>query len=451
MKKYIALILGVLFVLGFAASAFATHAEIPADTQAAVAKGGTQITLGGDLRFRGEVNNNTADFNNDGADHSAAYDGRVRLTVNAQVTPNTTGYVAIEATDGPGKTAYTWGNSTVFNKGTGLYQEGDQKRGTLNILEAYILHTGTGLLGVTSGIKVGHMALALGNNLFFDHTIFGDDAILVLAYPTKELLVAAVTAKFREGMKTLNDDSTAYVALFHYTGSGYNLSGDVSYVDDQNVCLGLGVSCHLWNFALRGDTTAGGLGIKADLEVQTGKVDPAGLNFRGYAFLAGLSYKLDNVKLALDFGYGSGDDNATDKKISTFITSLSDTQHTTIVYDYRTVGAAGFKDTGIANTTYARLGASSPLAKDLTGDLNLYLLRSTKKALGLVDIGLGSATTSNDIGTEVDAKINYALDKNLNYYVEGGYLFAGDYWKAVTSGKSPDNAYMIRHGIQLSF
>ena len=59
MKKYLALVLGVLFTLGFAASAFAIHAEIPAETQAVVAKGSTQITMGGELRFRGELRNNT--------------------------------------------------------------------------------------------------------------------------------------------------------------------------------------------------------------------------------------------------------------------------------------------------------------------------------------------------------------------------------------------------------
>jgi hypothetical protein len=53
LKKYLALMLGVLFVLSFAASAFAIHAEIPSETQAVVAKGGTQITLGGELRTRG--------------------------------------------------------------------------------------------------------------------------------------------------------------------------------------------------------------------------------------------------------------------------------------------------------------------------------------------------------------------------------------------------------------
>jgi len=48
-KKTFAGIAAVLFVLSFAASAFAIHAEIPAESQAVVGKGTTQITLGGEL------------------------------------------------------------------------------------------------------------------------------------------------------------------------------------------------------------------------------------------------------------------------------------------------------------------------------------------------------------------------------------------------------------------
>ena len=47
MKKFLAIILGTIFVLSFAATAFAIHAEIPSETQAVVAKGTTQITIDG--------------------------------------------------------------------------------------------------------------------------------------------------------------------------------------------------------------------------------------------------------------------------------------------------------------------------------------------------------------------------------------------------------------------
>ena len=61
MKKTFAVIAAVLFVLSFAASAFAIHAEIPAETQAVVAKSATQITLGGEIRVRGWYTNNLGD------------------------------------------------------------------------------------------------------------------------------------------------------------------------------------------------------------------------------------------------------------------------------------------------------------------------------------------------------------------------------------------------------
>ena len=53
MKKYLALVLGVLFVLSFAASAFAIHAEIPSETQAVVSAQDIQIKLSGEIRVRG--------------------------------------------------------------------------------------------------------------------------------------------------------------------------------------------------------------------------------------------------------------------------------------------------------------------------------------------------------------------------------------------------------------
>jgi len=193
-KKYLAILLGVVFVLGFAASAFAIHAEIPAESQATVAKGSTQITIGGDIRVRGEYQDNTTTLQSGNNDHITFYDQRIRLSLNAQVTPNTTGFVMIEAADGKQSTGYAWGGNNVPSQGAvGIYQYGDSKRGELNLLEAWIQYKGSGLLGIPAGIKVGHMPLALGNKMFFDHTLFGDDAIVLFADPTKEMHIVALT------------------------------------------------------------------------------------------------------------------------------------------------------------------------------------------------------------------------------------------------------------------
>jgi hypothetical protein len=453
-KKFLAIFLGVVFVLGFAASAFAIHAEIPAETQAVVAKGATQINIGGDLLFRGEFNNNTTDFNSDFSDHNELYDGRVRLSVNAQVTPNTQGMVMIEAADSNVDTAYTWGQDATG--AFGLYSAGNAKQAQLNLLEAWILHTGSGLLGVPAGIKVGHMPLALGNNLFFDHSRFGDDAVLVFVQPLKELELAALTAKFREGATNLNDDATTYVGLFAYNTKEFGLSGDVTYVDDQQSFGTAGgalvpfgaTATHFWNFGLRGNVNVGGLGIKADGELQSGKIDGIDVKFRGYAILAGLSYDVSGVKLGLDWAYGSGD-NSADAKLKSFVTSLSDTEHYTLVYEYRTPNACGQQHGGICNTMYLKGSLAADLMKDLSGNLDLYWLHANKKWFGPGE-GFGAPTSSSDIGVELDGKVNYKIDRNLNYFVEGGYLFAGDYWKDLV-GKNPDDAFMVRHGIELSF
>ena len=61
MKNYLALILGVFFVLTLAESVFAIMAEIPAETQAVAAKNDIHITLGGEIRVRGWYTNNIGD------------------------------------------------------------------------------------------------------------------------------------------------------------------------------------------------------------------------------------------------------------------------------------------------------------------------------------------------------------------------------------------------------
>ena len=474
MKKYLALVLGVLFTLGFAVSAFAIHAEIPAETQAVVAKGATQIKLGGELRFRGEIKNNTDLDENSGVgentDTSSAYDGRVRIRVQADVSKNTQGVIHLEGGNGLTGDTYTWGSGSTgtiadsgtatkgtssFSEGKGYYGFGNGKRGDINILEAWIQHKFT---SIPVGIKVGHMPLALGNKLFFDHSKFGDDAIVVFANPTKELHVALLTAKFLEGSSTSADDADAYVGLFVYSPSkGTSISGDVTMVDDKRFGGDLDPNdngVHLYNYGLRADTAVGGLGIKADLELQGGKVkrETSEEKFKGFAYLVGLSYKVDPVKLSLDYAYGSGDDNSSDDKGKTFVNALGGSQHYTYVYEYRAASATSSNTssntgTGLANTQYIRLGVNGDLTKDLNLNVNLYRLRAVKAA---VAAGYNyRAGTSKNIGSELDAKITYKLDKNLVYFVEGGYLWTGKFYDSATV--AADDAYAVRHGITLNF
>lgn len=515
MKKSLIVILSMLFVLGLTVSAFAIHAEIPSETQSVVAKGTTQITLGGEIRLRGEFKKNVLDFDDDIAggkggsygtatttDNYAAYDQRVRLHLQADVTPNTMGFIQLESGDSNTSDTYTWGSPDEGATGNVGGTLGNAKRGDLRILQAWIQHKGSGLLGTPAGIKVGHMPIKLGNGLFLDHSKYGDDAILLFADPTKEMHVALAHVKFNEGATTStgmpvatagNDDDNAYSLLFNYKVNGINFGGDVLYGDLQDFSTPTGTQTeplHFWNFGLRGDTTVAGLKLYADLEVQTGKAkraydDPNNTavtdidrKYKGYAWMVGGNYTVSDVTLGLETAYGSGDKIDGSKTVAdsgakneSFVTSLGADPHYTYVYEYRAPSAAGTPGTGsntvhttgtgLANTWYIKASASAKPMKDLTAALSLYYLRAAK---GVAIMGAtnsnGSPKVSKKIGVEVDGKVTYQIDKNLIYFVEGGYLFAGSAYDigshmdtALSDGenKKADDAYAVRHGVTLTF
>ncbi len=490
MKKYLALLLGVVLVLGFAASAFAIHAEIPAETQAVVAKSQTQITLGGELRFRGAYFDNTNDFNNKkttaattlggGAAQAEGsyYDMRIRLSLEAKVTPNTMGLVQVESGTGNNNENVIWGNglsgtgAITDNGAKGVYRQGNTKKGSMEILQAWILHQGSGLLGIPAYVKVGHMPVKLGNGLFYDHSYWGDDAILAGITPIKGLDITLATIKDYEGSITLNDDHTAYSIIAAYAiDKNTSVSADVTYLDAQNVgetsspANASFPNVHLWNFAIRGNTEFMGLGLWADAEMQAGKADKFvnatnnNPKLSGYVINAGIYYKIAPVKLSAEFLYGSGDNKA-DNKVKMFVTSHGQEQNYTFVYDYLAPSAAGQFRSGVANTTYLKIGADVNIMKDLSGLVNVYFLQATKKNYGSPETALlfgtpNIATSSKNIGTEVDGKLTYIIDRNLQWWVEGGILFAGKYWDNVTNaaglGTKHDNAYAVRHGILLAF
>jgi hypothetical protein len=542
-KKIISIVLGMLLVFGFAASAFAIHADIPSDTTAAVAGGGTQITLSGEIRTRFDYQHTT--FFEETSDKSY-WDERVRLGIEAKVTPNTSGFIQLESTNedtasksqdwyGWGTTSPSAANDTVTDKtyATGMYTVGNEKRPALSILQAWILHTGSGLLGAPAGIKIGHMPLALGNNLFFDHSKYGDDAVLGFVNPVKELTLAGVAIKFRAGANSTNtstqDNAYALIAAYNFDKNS-SISFDATYVDDQdlvttlsnagalgaNPYLTLGApfgptlgtftprtALHFWNFGLRGNTVVSGLSMMLDGEVQTAETEHLSATFAGanelkmtgYAVKAGLGYTLDPVNLSLDFAYGSGDNGTHANKTSFFVTSLGADQHYTYVYEYRTINAAGVQYGGLTNTWYLKLGATTDVVKDVNFLLNLYYLQAVdaisvnspflqnNSPFGATNFpqfdtkgnkwykfgnsynsksdGSGNPVapgttmwnnSGHDIGVELDGKITWTIDKNLKYWIEGGYLWAGDFWHAVTGpAVGPDDAFSVRQGIQLNF
>lgn len=517
MKRSLILILSLLLVMGFSVSAFALHAQMPSETQQVVTKGKTTMVLGGEIRARGEYRHNTTDFDDDddwagltlddlavsagyvdGAamaadigvteaeleanipflglsedDHTAAYDQRVRLHLNALVGDNTQGYIQLESSSGDSDTTdiWTWGNKSgaTGNNGGGL---GNAKRGDLRLLQAWIEHKMSFV-----GIKVGHMPIKLGRGLFVDHSKFGDDAILLFASPVEGLELTLATAKLNEQSANLaGDDHDVYSVMASYAGGAFQAGGDLTLVKVRDFGT---EPLNFINLGLRGSANVAVVNIYGDVEIQSGKakdgfVDRTGdtddKKFTGYAGLLGVSANLNVVKVGLEAAYGSGDkrdyDNAnlndgtifwdTENKDESFLTTLGADQHYTYVYEYRVKSAAGATSTGLANTMYVKANASVTPIPDLTADVAVYYLRAAQEValMGAVDDD-GSLETSRDLGVEVDAKVTYNIANNLVYFVEGGYLFAGKAYDHPDPEDgdtvSSDNAYSVRHGITLSF
>lgn len=429
MKKLAIVLLSVMLVMAFAFSAFALHGTKAYEYAPAVVKSGkSQIELAGELRVRGDYAKNL-DFFEEAADTSAKYDERARLSVKATLSPNTMGLVELET--GSSGDTYTWGSNNT--KPTSLY-----------LRQGYIAHQ----FGSGMGVKAGHMLAALGNGLFFDHTKFGDDGIVFWMSPAEGTEVSLSTFKIHEGGATANsDDADAYILGAESSMGGVKLSGDVTYWRDRessNASTAYKKGLNLWNIGVRGSSDVAGVKVRGDVEIQNGSMKDSDtaddIKFKGYAVLLGVDAKAGDVNVTVEGAYGSGDKIDSDDKNEGFQNFLSDQQKFTYLYEYRVPGAedAATKNTGLSNTMYLKAGASTKVNPDLKVGGDLYYLRAAKKISDADDLD------SKKIGVELDAKVEYQIDTNLVYYIEAGYLWAGDLYKnaaAVGADEDPDNPY----------
>lgn len=424
--------------MSFAASAFAIHAEIPSETQAIVAKGTTQITLGGELRTRGWYTRNIAGASASptGESDSAWVDQRLRLSIDANVSPNVQGYIQLESGDSVISDTTIWGNRNQHLPG-------------FNVLQAWILYHGTGLFGFHSGIKVGHMPLALGEKLFFDHTRFGDDAVVFFMDPTKDLHIAFVWDKVTgEGnghrvipilgipANTLTgsrfdntDDLDGYVGLAVYKLDAKNTVGiNYTYLNQSDARY------TAQNLGIHANGNIAGFGYKAEADINFGELGNS--DFKGYAGMLGVNYMVDPATLRASFAYGSGPE-AGSSDIDQFTPYLSEVQNYTFIYEYLVNSTAGGKSTGLANTTYYNLGADFSPMKDLKASIDGYILRASES---------NSPSGSKNAGWEVDLKVVYNVAKNLAYQVDAGYFKTGRFY-----GDNREDVTVLRHMLTLNF
>lgn len=468
MKKYLIAIFGGLFLLALTLSAYA------------------DVKLQGELRERGRYQKNRSLSNDTKTDDHAYYDTRIRLGVNADVAKNIKGFIELEydvenenwgtyteskltTTDTltvttKSTTGTTLGTGSVTDsnydvtagdtaKATGLFGEGNrlQSRNFSGIRQAWILYTFD--MGMPAGFKVGHQLLTLSHDQFFDHRRWGDSAIVFFMDPSKATHIGLLTIKFDEGgtaLGTDGDDVDGNVALMTYKLNktdtvGANLTWVRGSKGASVRLLGTEVSLagakfNFYNVGLHGTHKIGSVGLKWEGDMQSGKLGDA--KFKGYGVWADATMPLGGVTLVLGGAMGSGPKTGS-SNVDTFVTSLGAEPHYTFVYEYFVPSAAGAVSTGIANTTYGKVGASFAASKAVSIGIDAYYLRASK-----TDSGVSKA-----LGTEIDGKITYKISDSLSYTIQGGYLAPGKFYEysgSPTKGKN-DAAYAVDHALVLKF
>ncbi len=506
MKKFLVIVLSVLFILSFTVTAFAIHEEMPPD-EAVVAKGPAKIVLGGKIIERGwyfdgvdanampAMPNGTAvaDGGTGTGSHSEAlYTTNAYFTVNAKISDNIQGFMELETS-----------NAGSDNSGVAYWGQYDSKPNSdLRFRQLWMQYTGSGLLGIPAGIKAGHMPITLGEKQFLNNERFGDDAILLWIDPTKEMHLVAGTTKLVEssalsiGNIDHAQDLDGYVLVFTYMLDKDNTIGanwtwahsDSNIPSLAETAAGLGVATvdtvNFHNIGVHGHGNVSGLSYAAEADFQFGTAKELlggdDVKFGGWGVFAKLGYMIDPVNLRAAFAMGSGDNGDDSSKIKEFQTlqgtdatgAIARLPHYTLIYErlVRTAAAeallttfsgGNIRTTGIANTTYYNLGFDVNPMKELALSLDGYYLRATKT-------GMFGDDVSKNLGWEVDGKLNYKIAKNLSYFVEAGMFFPGKFYSdgtfystsqiaGVINGDSPldpiqkKTVTMAVHGLLLEF
>lgn len=478
MKKYFAVLLGVLLVLSCALTAFAEDKA--------------EITLSGKILIRGWYFDNVTGVsgNNEVPDSTSThsfYSTNVYLTVDAKVSDALRGMIELETASG--------GNN---NANSGLYYWGSRARGydskpdaDLNIRQAWIQYVGTGLIGIPVGLKIGHMPISLGEKIYLNNERFGDDAILLWADPMKELHIALGTVKLNEGdILSHTDDLDGYVALATYQWDKDNMVGvNYTWTHSDGNCPSSNIDpavpnymetnveeLNFHNVGLHAKGMIAGLSYAAEGDMQFGEItnyqlaDEGDVNPKGWAVFAKLGYMIDPVNIRASFAYGSGDDDLFDDDCDEFQTqqgpdygATARLVHYTQIYE-RTVRTASLlaklttteggntTNTGIANTTYYNLGVDIAPMKDLSLSVDGFFLQASETGAWedyLSDLSGESVSVDDSLGWEIDAKASYKITKNLSYFVEAGYFAAGDFYKDI--GADDEDVFQAVHGLLFTF
>ncbi len=426
------------------------------------------VTVGGEIALRSRnFSNLLSDKNLDSTSNDQVdTQTRVKLDVNVKAGDNVKGKVQLWHDFG------TWGASAIgAGSGSGLETSGTGDAGGLGFREAWINFN---LPGIPVNVTGGHQLLALGQQGFFRSMHFGSDA-WVVANVTGANTLAFVDVKAWEGSTARGgDDIDAYVLLDVFKLNDKNTIGiDITDVVDRSATLSTPVisalgraigsgtnvfkNIDLQNIGLWYAGALGPLNLKAEVDFQMGKASAVtggtDAKFKGNQIIVKGDIPMDAVGLNFTLARGTGlKKDATD--IDQFVTILDIDPHYTFLYEYKVptvaLNAASKAttndnlNTGYANTTAINIGGSLNASKSVNLALQLWYLKATEKVTNK------AGDDTDDVGTEIDAKINWKLYDNLSWNWDLGYFMPGKAYKKA-NGDNGDAATGIQGILALSF
>ncbi|HEX8042133.1 hypothetical protein [Candidatus Deferrimicrobium sp.] len=165
----------------------------------------------------------------------------------------------------------------------------------------------------------------------------------------------------------------------------------------------------------------------------------------------GTTDKIEGVVVADDFKVGSSSSYHTSMDMQILTPNVDDlnTARSLMYTPNNNRAAGGYAMNGVRlGATMVAAGASMKLGDKLTGKVGVGYLRANQTAP--VALAGTNLNLKKDMGTEVNANVNYNIMRGLDFGLYGAYAWLGDGYK-VSGQPTPDNLYDFHARVNYAF
>jgi hypothetical protein len=306
---------------------------------------------------------------------------------------------------------------------------------------------------------------------------------LAWSYKMPALQIGAGYDKFFEGDSVAgafdrSDDQDNYFFWALYEGPNFQLGpyleythadkGDLngSVLDTAGADLDLD-GLNTFGLSLFGNATFGPLALTGEFCYRGGSADIVGgienTDFNAWAAVVRGTYELAMCTVGGEAGYLTGQDPDETDEIQSFLTPYSFSPFAILgelaINGMDLLGNASFAPAslgGTGNGSYSDFCSNmiygkaflqaSPMPK-----LDAYL--GIGYAVAQQDRVITATDKRNELGTEIDLSLTYAITPNLTYNFTGGYLFLGDFYNDSPGmgTEDPEDAMLAVHSITINW